>query len=226
MSIPDIPSASLTQATYLRLREAVLSCRLAPGARLNVKELAEQLDTNIGAVREALSRLTSEELVIAEPQKGFRVAPISPADLKDLTATRIEIEGLCLRRAIEQGDAAWEAAVMAAFHRLSKASPPWAAQQPANTGDDWGAVHTAFHETLMSACASPWLLRLRSMLFRQYARYRTVSIALTAADRDLEGEHRALMDAAIGRDTAGAVGILTAHIQRTADALLDQIAGA
>jgi DNA-binding GntR family transcriptional regulator len=222
MSVLENPCASLTQATYLRLREWVLSCRLHPGTRLNVKELAEQLDTNVGAVREALSRLTSEELVIAEPQKGFRVAPISTDDLKDLTEALIEIDGICLKRSIENGDAGWEADVMAAFHRLSKTLPPWESNQP-TAADDWAKVHTAFHESLVGACDSQWLLRMRAMLFLQFTRYRTLSIGITAKTRDLETEHRALMDAVLARDTTRAVGILTAHIRQTTDALLEQL---
>lgn len=58
-----------------------------------------------GAVREALSRLSSECLVIAEPQRGFRAAPISEEDLVQLLEARKEIERLCLHRAMGCGDA-------------------------------------------------------------------------------------------------------------------------
>jgi len=42
--------------------------------------------------------------VIAEPQRGFKAAPISPEDRPNLTKVRIEIDSLCLRKAIEHGD--------------------------------------------------------------------------------------------------------------------------
>src|SRR5438132_9546483 len=96
----DTPQ-NLTQAAYEGLRADLLACRIPPGSRLKIQELCTRLSVSLGAIREALSRLTSEGLVVAEPQRGFRAAPISAEDLSDLTRTRIKIESLCLRRAIE-----------------------------------------------------------------------------------------------------------------------------
>lgn len=72
----------------------------APGSKLPIDQVAERFGVSLGAVREALSRLTSDRLVIAEPQRGFSVAPVSAADLIDLTTVRIDIETRCLRRSI------------------------------------------------------------------------------------------------------------------------------
>ena len=68
-------AASLTQRAYDQLREALLDCRFEPGEPLRIGELCKRLDASQGAVREALSRLTSEGLVEARPQRGFRVTP-------------------------------------------------------------------------------------------------------------------------------------------------------
>src|SRR5712671_6846375 len=110
---------SLTQSAYERLRADLLSCRFEPDERLNISELCAAMGVSLGAVREALSRLTAEGLVVAEPQRGFRVAPISAEDLKDLTAVRSEIELLCLKDSIAHGDVRWEAGLVAANHMLA-----------------------------------------------------------------------------------------------------------
>ncbi|KAF1018705.1 MAG: HTH-type transcriptional repressor RspR [Pseudomonas sp.] len=211
------PAKSLTQAVYERLREEVLSCVLAPGNRVNLKELAERHQASGGAVREALSRLTAEGLVVAEPQKGFRIASVSLADLADLTQARIEIDASCLRHSIENADLAWEARVVAAYHRLSRSAGP-------DSGDVydiavWNAAHGEFHEALVSACPNAWLSRMRTMLFEQNSRYRALSLAFTAGHRDLDGEHKAMLDAALAKDTAQAVALLAAHIRETAAAV-------
>lgn len=214
---------SLTQDAYERLRADLLSCRLQPGERLRINELCKRLSVSLGAVREALSRLTSEGLVSAEPQLGFRVAPISVIDLQDLTMVRSEIEGLCLRQAIAHGDLAWESRIVAAYHRLSR-TPHNAPDDPKRLNDEFASAHAEFHEELVSACTSSWLHRMRSMLFAQSARYIALSVPLARQDRDRNQEHRDLMDAVIGRHSDRAVELMTAHLNLTTHILLDALA--
>src|SRR3546814_11783876 len=67
-----------------------------------------------------LSSLVAEQLVVAEGQRGFRVASISAADLLDLTDARVLLEREAVRRAIERADASSRAQIMSAFHRLDR----------------------------------------------------------------------------------------------------------
>ena len=196
-----------------------MSCRILPGSRLKIQELCTRLSVSLGAIREALSRLTSEGLVVAEPQRGFRAAPISPEDLSDLTRVRIEIEALCLRRAIALGDVDWEARLVAAFHRLSR-TPERAPSDPVRSNDEWAAAHAAFHLALVEGCGSPWLLRLHSQLYDQSERYRRLSVSLARQARKIGDEHQAIMDATLGRDADKAVALVTAHMTETTNILL------
>jgi DNA-binding GntR family transcriptional regulator len=212
-------SHNLTQGAYEALRADLLACRVAPGSRLKIQELCQQHAVSLGAIREALSRLTSEGLVVAEPQRGFRSAPISRADLEDLTMVRIEVESLCLSRAIEIGTVDWEARLVAAFHRLSR-TPERVASDPARSADDWAEAHAGFHSALVDGADSPWLLRLHGQLYAQSERYRRLSIPLGSMDRDVDGEHRQIMEAALARDAARANGLMRRHIGATTTILL------
>lgn len=216
---PASASPSLTQGAYERLRADLLACRLQPGARLKINELCAALHVSLSAVREALSRLTSEGLVVAEPQRGFRVAPISADELRDLTAVRAQIEGQCLERAIAVGSVDWESQLVAAFHRLSR-TPEREPDDPARMNEAWSAAHAAYHDALVSACGSPWLLRLRAMLYAQSERYRRLSVPLAEAGRDLNREHQGIMDAALARDPARARALMTEHLELTTRLLL------
>ncbi len=213
-------SISLTQRAYLQLRDGLVTCRYPPGARLNIKEIAETLGVSLGAVREALSRLTSEGFVVTDDRRGFRVAPISHADLRDLVRVRANIEGQCLRRSIEVGGLDWESQVVATSHRLSK-TPPVLPGQEMRLNADYAAAHAAFHSALVSACDSVWLGRLRDMLYAQSERYRHLSVPLARSPRDLAHEHASLAEAALARDADRAVALLEAHLGRTAQILLD-----
>jgi DNA-binding GntR family transcriptional regulator len=91
---------TLTSAVQERLRSDILSTKLVPGQKLHIAGLAKQFSVSLAAVREALSRLVADGLVQASDQRGFRVSPVSSADLADVTQTRIDIESLALRRSI------------------------------------------------------------------------------------------------------------------------------
>ncbi len=214
-------SSSLTQDAYERLRADLLACRLQPGGRLRINELCQTLSVSLSAVREALSRLTSEGLVVAEPQRGFHVAPISADELRDLTAVRAQIEGLCLERAVAVGDVGWESQLVAAFHRLSR-TPEREPDDLERMGEAWSAAHAAYHEALVAACDSPWLLRLRAILYAQSERYRRLSVPLAEVARDLNREHQDLMEAALARDAGRTRALMAQHIDLTTRVLLDQ----
>jgi len=210
---------SLTAKVFEALRADILACRFAPGQRLKIGELCARFEVSLGAIREALARLAAEGLVVAEAQKGFRVAPVSNADLADLTTTRVEIEGLALRRAILFGDVAWEAGIVAAFDRLSRL-PGRAQDDAGRVSDAWSDAHQAFHTALVAGCNSQWLLRLRSILFEQSERYRRLSVRTGRKDRDVLGEHRAIMAAALERDADRAAALMAEHILLTTRLLI------
>lgn len=221
-AISKEPSANLTQGTYEALRADLLACRILPGKRLKIQELCERFSVSLGAIREALSRLTSEGLVVAEPQRGFRAAPISAADLIDLTMARVEIDTICLRRAIATGDVNWEARLVAAAHRLAR-TPEYAPEDPARSNEDWVEAHAAFHLALIDGCNSSWLIHLHSLLYAQSERYRRLSVPFAARRRNVEKEHRGILNAAIARDAETATGLLSAHLEKTTQILLDAI---
>lgn len=211
---------NLTQGTYEALRADLLACRIVPGSRLKMQELCARLSVSLGAIREALSRLTSDGLVVAEPQRGFRAAPISLADLRDLTMARIEVESLCLRRAIEVGTVEWEARLVAAYHRLSR-TPERAPADPVRSDDDWADAHAEFHAALVEGADSPWLLRLHGQLYAQSERYRRLSIPLDNGDRNVGREHQDILDAALKRDADTLVALMAQHLNATTEILVD-----
>jgi DNA-binding GntR family transcriptional regulator len=214
---------SLTAGAYERLRLDILSCRHKPGEKLRIASLSEDLAVSLGAVREGLSRLVSEGLVLAEPQRGFRVTPISASELKDLTTARVQIENTCFERSIRNGGLQWEADVVGTYHQLSRTQER-STEEPRAVTDAWVRVHARYHHALVAACDSRWLLRLRELLFSQWERYLRLSIPLALYDRDANADHKELMDAALSRDIERAAELLTTHIEHTTRILLDSIA--
>lgn len=204
-----------------RLRDEIIRGVMPPGARLKLVPLARRFAISRGPLREAASRLAAEGLVTIEDQRGFRVTPISRADLRDVTRTRQRIERIALRDAIAHGDLEWEGRVAAALHMLDRCTPP---------GDDperqrrFTHHHAAFHDALVSACPSSYLLEFRARLYALTERYRhlaTASRMPRVRGRDVGAEHRAIADAAVGRRTDEACALLVGHLAETASGLIE-----
>lgn len=211
-----LPSKSLTERTYQAIRTDIITCKLLPGSKLKIKDLCEHFDASLGAVREALSRLAAEGFVVAEPQKSYMIAPISLDELEDLTKTRTTIENLCLVRAIESGGLEWEAEIVATFYRLNRVSEKL--PEPRWLSEEWSQAHQAFHSSLVAACDSPWLLRIRDMLFDKSDRYRRLSAIATREERDVMAEHKSIMDAVLARNSVAASALMEEHFRKTATA--------
>lgn len=214
------PARSRTERTLAALRSALVAGEFLPGTRLRIDQLGTQFDASSGAVREALSRLTAEGLVVAEPQKGFVVAPVSRKDLNDLTEVRVDVENRCLIAAIRHGDLEWEGRVIAQQHKLRALGSKSRDNRP-QFFVDWHKAHEAFHEALADACPNRWWLRLRRHLFMQSERYRRYCGPIEAGERDVTKEHQAIVEAAIARDESAAAEAMSAHLWGTTNLLLE-----
>ena len=214
------PKTLARQAQNL-LRHDILGGQLRPGERLRTKDLQARYGLGLSPLRESLQRLSAEGLVVIDEQRGFSVAPVSLAELKDLTLARSALEAIMLPMAVAQGDADWEANILAAFHRLSRTP------LPSGAGADeaarlWELRHRSFHAALVLGCGSPWLMRLHEQLVDQTERYRMIRLQHLSKRkpqaRDVHAEHQALMDAVIERKADKAVALMRAHLQSTFEA--------
>jgi DNA-binding GntR family transcriptional regulator len=208
---------------YAKLRGDILAGRLRPGQKLAFADLLERYGVSVGAVREALSRLAEQRLVQNTPQHGFSVTAISREDLVDLTSARCEIEALTLRHAVEEGDVAWEADLIASHHRLANTSLV-SAEDPGRLSEEWAERHAEFHHVLLEGCSNSVLLNVASQLRDSAELYRRWSVPLNQREpRDIAGEHRRITDAVIARDADLAVELLTFHISHTTEVLLKSL---
>jgi GntR family transcriptional regulator, carbon starvation induced regulator len=210
-------STSKTSETYNALKSQLLNGGFAPGEQLRIDAITSVSAVSKGAVREALARLTSDGLVENTPQKGFVVAPVSAEDLIDLTEVRIELECRCLELAVARGDLAWEGGILSAYHMLSHT--PLEAEH-GGVNQVWTARHDDFHDSLISACASRWRLRLRGVTYLQAERYRRMTRPKMLESRDVDSEHKAIMEATLQRNARLACELMGRHLRTTMDLIL------
>jgi DNA-binding GntR family transcriptional regulator len=216
---------TLVEAAYQWLRRRILDGTFAPDEKLRVEHLREASRIGATPLREALSRLAAERLVRAEGQRGFRVAPMSLAELEDVTENRVLLEARAVELSVKQGDLAWEAALLAAHHLVARADK--GLRGKGASIEDRERHNAAFHDALVAACGSPWLLELRAILFDQHSRYRALALSLIqrrAEGRDIEREHQEIVDAALARQHRRAAAAVEAHIRATATMLRGRLA--
>ncbi len=210
---------SLAVDVYEQLRADIFNRDFAPGERLLPVELGQRFGVSIGVMREALGLLSAQSLVRIERNRGFHVTPLSPQALGELTVARKVNEGAALRLSVGQGDVAWESEVLAAHHRM--ASQPIYLAGEGRRNNDWAVAHVAFHHTLIAACGNELLLGICDRLSDAAELYRAWSGGVTEVRRDIAGEHRGLMEAALDHDADLAVELFEAHVDRTAQILLE-----
>ena len=204
----------LVDQAFQRLRHDVLTGTFAGGTKLKVEELQTAYGFSSSPLREALSRLSQEGLVRADERRGFRVAALSPEDLGDITRMRLMLDVQALHEAIEHGDDAWEAAIVAAYYRLEKVESRLP-EGPVILDEEWSTLHRDFHAALLAACPSQRQLAWSASLFDQAERYRRFSARYRKAARRKSNEHKRIMDATLRRDAETACALLSDHILGT-----------
>jgi|BogFormECP03_OM2_1039629.scaffolds.fasta_scaffold00042_2 DNA-binding GntR family transcriptional regulator len=207
----DASAATRTEEVYQFLRRDLLNGRIAPGERLKLVELSNRFELSQSVIREALARLAEMGLVVATPQRGFRVRDLSVQDVQALTEARVEIESATLRLAIERGDIHWETGVLASHHLLENTP----VLDDGQFNEDWLARHHAFHRALLAGSGNPHLeatsvqMRDCSELYRRW-----YCAFIDDGDRDIATEHRLLKELTLARQTDAAVALLRTHIER------------
>ncbi len=208
---------STTQRAYLALRDAILSGEIAPGEKLKVETLKNTYSTGASPVREALSLLTSDQLVERRDQRGFRVAQASKDQFEEILNLRCKLEDLALRTSFVKGSKQWEDELVLSHHHMCRVY-----NEPAKVFEEH---HKSFHMALISACDSPILLRFCDQLYSLNVRYRNLAGKSKGyAKRDVAEEHKDIFDAAIDRDADRASELLASHYRTTGNYLVDLLA--
>lgn len=227
MSDDAIP-ATLSTRTYLALRHDIVRGRLPASSRLKLQELAAHYGIGMSPLREALSRLCGEQLVVSHDQRGFRVAPLSLQELDDIARVRNLVADAAMNDSILHGDDAWEARVrqaLAALGQVEEAISGRPVVLSPERLDELEARNHEFHQALLSACRSPWLLKLQETFYHQAERYRYAALPRARDKRFTWDEHEAIAEAALQRNVIKACRLHEEHLARTHASIRAALAG-
>ncbi|MBP2551867.1 DNA-binding GntR family transcriptional regulator [Neorhizobium galegae] len=206
---PEHAGETIGDVVFRQVRADIVSGVLAPGSKIKLEQAKERYSISVSSLREILSRLTAENLVRAEGQKGFEVSPVSEQELIELADLRIVLEAHAMELAFEAGDLEWEGRVVAAQHKLA------AAERRLLSGDasrtiDWVRSDWDFHRSIVSACNSETLMANLSSVFDRFLRYHL--LARSFRGQGVADDHRSLFELALARDLQAAKRVIHQHV--------------
>lgn len=217
-SLPAEPVPTIGENAYRRIRSDIIFGRLPPRQKLKLERLRDSYGASISTLREILNRLSSESLVIAEGQRGFEVAPVSVANLREIAALRLLLESHALEESFAAGDMEWEGRVVAAHHKLASLERRMRAGDRSET-ELWKRYDWEFHQALISACGSAVLMDTHAAIFDKYLRYQMIALSFRG---DIAAEeHRIMHDSALERDAIKAREVLVRHVDGGVEHALD-----
>lgn len=205
--------STLSREAYRALRTAILDRRFAPGLKLVVRVLAEDLGLSPTPIKQALAALEREGLVMAIPHQGYYVPRITLPDVEELYALREVIEGLAAARAAERiSDDA-----LAQLDRLLRRQRFCAQRREIRR---YGDLDLAFHRLLREASANTRLARVAESFNGQMRLLISTSAQLPGRLQASLQEHVAIVRAVKARDTHAAEAAMRHHVQQAGRALL------
>jgi DNA-binding GntR family transcriptional regulator len=193
----------LRETVYEQLRADMISCRLAPGTEIREAELAARFDMSKSPVRDALMRLEREGLVITLPRQGYRVAPVSLADVLDMFHLRAALERACMERIVRHASDA-QLKSLDTFRHFDAAT--WQG--------GFVAFNRAFHRRIAELGGNARMRDQLNDLIDQMERAVPVSVAniRTGDPQVLVNEHAEIVDALQERAVKKAQRLAEQHI--------------
>ena len=195
---------SLTDAVVEAVRTGVQEQQLVPGEVYSVYQLAELLGVSRSPVREALLRLAEVGLVEIARNRGFRVVLPTAHDVEEIFEIRLALEPAAARRAAERGCP--EAADLLA--RMARA---------AADDDEPGfwAADRALHRAILVAAGNRRAAEVVEQLRATTALLGPPTTATGRTLAEIHAEHRPLVEAVLGGDTAAAESAMRDHLEHT-----------
>lgn len=205
------------------LRRRIVSGEIEPGARLQVEALRREYDVSTSTIREALSRLLADSVVISQPQQGFSVASLSRHDCRAIADIRRLLESEAIRNALHNRSDAWEARLAGTFHMLARADRSLIIEKDYSLLDEWRRRNADFHDALVSTCNNAYVMQFRRVVHLQSERYRAILPDANVGVLDVPAQHQAIFETAISGREDACVAATIAHIETTVAIIVDRL---
>ncbi len=202
------------ESVVLSLRLAIVTGSLAPGTHLVESDLAQRLNVSRGPIREALTRLEQEGLIVNYPYRGKFVADISAEDVREIYDLRILLESRAIKSLTHplDGDE---------LNLMRQISAEMTKALSEGHNESFADLDVEFHRQLVAISKRERLLQLWNTLSGVTHAFIVINARNDPqAIQYISAGHGRIIDALVRHDLATAVEILTRHLGEAEDSML------
>ena len=212
--IIQISRLQLHDQVALRLRTMLVEGRIAPGAKLNERELSEELKVSRTPLREAIKLLAAEGLVDLLPNRGAVAVKLGEADVVDAFEVLAGLEGLSGELAAQRATEAQVAEIRARHFEMLACHA---------RGDLSGyyRLNAMIHDAINAAAGNPLLARTYNAINARVQGVRFRSNQDTEKWKSAVREHGRMIDALDARDAPALRAVMVEHLLKKRDTVLE-----
>jgi DNA-binding GntR family transcriptional regulator len=214
--IITIPRAALHEQVAARLRELLVEGAIAPGAKLNERELAERLSVSRTPLREAIKMLAAEGLVELLPNRGAVAVRLDEHDVFNTFEVMAELEGMSGELAAQRITDAELAEIKALHYEMLAAHT----RRDLST---YYRLNAQIHRAINAAAKNPVLSSTYNQVNARLQALRFRSNQEEAKWKRAVKEHEQMIEALARRDSGALRSVLVQHLQHKRDVVLEQL---
>jgi DNA-binding GntR family transcriptional regulator len=207
LALPASRGLSVDIAT--RLRAAIFAGHFGPGERLREEALARAMGVSRGPIREALSQLEREGLIVIKRNRGAFVARLSREDLDEVYTLRVAVERLAVQRACEVAEPAEIAELDGIVRQMAEAISSGCTEQEAAELDlhFHDVIYQAAHHRRLYECWTNLRPQIHIVLLSRNVAHPDFRLLSVAVD-----SHQELVDAIRTKNVEAAGRLIEDHL--------------
>ena len=206
-------SQNLPEAIFQKLRSLLVEGKIAPGSKLNERELAESLHVSRTPIREAIRRLAAEGLVELITNRGAIALQLSLEDVVHTFDVIAQLEGF-------SGELAANNISDAALSELEALQYEMMASYARRDLSSYYKLNLRIHHLINQAANNPILTRLFSQVNARIEALRFRSNQDGVKWEKAVEEHQEMLNALKARDSARMRKVMISHVQNKRDVVL------
>ena len=214
--IIPIPRAALHEQVAHRLRQMLVENRIAPGAKLNERELSEVLNVSRTPLREAIKMLAAEGLVELLPNRGAIAVELSEADVRNTFEVMAGLEA-------QSGELAAQRITDAELNEIKAIHFEMLAAYTRRDLPGYYRLNAAIHSAINAAAKNPVLTATYDQVNARLQALRFRSNQNEDKWRDAVREHEQMVAALSARDPAAMRAVMSLHLAHKQDTVIQQL---